>query len=74
MAAPHVAGVVALMWSANPALVGDIATTRKLLLSTATPADPSVKATPCGGTLANVTGAGVVDGYAAVRAARPAAS
>ncbi|MCZ7666357.1 MAG: S8 family serine peptidase [Chloroflexi bacterium] len=24
MAGPHVAGVVALMWSANPALIGDI--------------------------------------------------
>ena len=31
MAAPHVAGAVALMWSAAPALVGDIAATRALL-------------------------------------------
>ncbi|NOZ72436.1 MAG: S8 family serine peptidase [Chloroflexi bacterium] len=37
MAAPHVAGVVALMWSANPALRGDIDTTRRILIETATP-------------------------------------
>ncbi|MEZ4558068.1 MAG: S8 family serine peptidase [Caldilineaceae bacterium] len=37
MAGPHVAGVVALMWSANPALVGDIARTEQILLETARP-------------------------------------
>ena len=37
MATPHVAGVVALMWSANPALRGDIDTTKQILLETATP-------------------------------------
>ena len=31
--APHLAGTVALMWSAAPALIGDIATTRALLES-----------------------------------------
>jgi len=35
MASPHVAGTVALMWSAAPALVGDIAATRGLLDQTA---------------------------------------
>ncbi|MEZ4580796.1 MAG: S8 family serine peptidase [Caldilineaceae bacterium] len=37
MAGPHVAGVVALMWSANPALVGDIARTEQILVETARP-------------------------------------
>ena len=37
MAGPHVAGVVALMWSANPALKGDIDRTTAILTSTAQP-------------------------------------
>lgn len=37
MAGPHVAGVVALLWSANPALIGDIAGTEAILQQTATP-------------------------------------
>ena len=37
MAGPHVAGVVALIWSANPALIGDVAATRALLTRSATP-------------------------------------
>ncbi|MGK5743106.1 S8 family serine peptidase [Micromonospora sp. URMC 103] len=73
MATPQVAGVVALMWSANPSLVGDLTRTRQLLRQTATPATPTYRsASPgdaCGGP-ANVTGAGLVDAYAAVRAAR----
>jgi len=32
MAAPHVAGVVALMWSANPALRGEVEATERILL------------------------------------------
>ncbi|MEH1099646.1 S8 family serine peptidase, partial [Micromonospora sp. CPCC 205561] len=71
MATPQVAGVVALMWSANPALVGDLSRTRRILAETATPAVPTY-ASPtrtCGGDR-NVTGAGLVDAYAAVRAAR----
>ncbi|TDC27024.1 peptidase S8 [Micromonospora sp. 15K316] len=73
MATPQVAGVVALMWSANPALVGDVTRTRQLLRETATPAQPThLSRDPsdgCGGD-ANITGAGLVDAYAAVRAAR----
>ncbi|MEH1165631.1 S8 family serine peptidase [Micromonospora sp. CPCC 205539] len=73
MATPQVAGVVALMWSANPALVGDLARTRQILRDTATPAEPTYRSRnpsdACGGP-ANVTGAGQVDAYAAVRAAR----
>ncbi len=37
MAGPHVAGVVALMWSANPQLIGDIARTEQILRQTARP-------------------------------------
>lgn len=37
MAGPHVAGVVALMWSANPSLIGDIERTTMILNQTAQP-------------------------------------
>lgn len=37
MAGPHVAGIVALMWSANPALLGDIDRTEQILRDTARP-------------------------------------
>ncbi len=72
MATPQVAGVVALMWSANPALVGDLARTRQILRETATPAGvrpDDAQARRCG-TDADLVGAGLVDAYAAVRAAR----
>lgn len=73
MAAPQVAGVVALMWSANPALVGDLERTRRILRDTATPVQPTFRsrapADRCGQD-ANITGAGLVDAYAAVDAAR----
>ncbi|MEU4381191.1 S8 family serine peptidase [Micromonospora echinofusca] len=71
MATPQVAGVVALMWSANPALVGDLPRTRQILRDTATPAVATYASATqtCGGDR-NITGAGLVDAYAAVRAAR----
>jgi hypothetical protein len=69
MAAPHVAGVVALMWSANPALVGDVARTRGLLRDTASEALPTEDADDCGDP-DRLAGAGIVDAYAATRAAR----
>ncbi|WBB74203.1 S8 family serine peptidase [Micromonospora sp. WMMD1128] len=68
MATPQVAGVVALMWSANPALIGDLDRTRRILTETATPATVPAGGT-CGGTRDTV-GAGLVDAYAAVQAAR----
>ena len=67
MAAPHVAGTVALMWSAAPAMRGDIAQTRALLDSTAVDGND----TTCGGTAANnnVWGEGRLDAYKAVEQA-----
>ncbi len=70
MAGPHVAGVVALLWSANPALIGDVDTTERILTGTAQPiiAPPSA----CDATADlpnNTTGYGLVDAYAAVAAA-----
>ncbi|WP_309234267.1 S8 family serine peptidase [Streptomyces lunaelactis] len=67
MASPHTAATVALMWSASPAIRGNIAETEKLLDSTAVDTDN----TGCGGTAAdnNVFGEGRLDAYAAVTAA-----
>jgi subtilisin family serine protease len=51
MAAPHVAGGVALIWQANPALNGNIDATETLLKQTAKP----MKATQnCGGSGQNI--------------------
>lgn len=71
MATPQVAGVVALMWSANPALVGDLDRTRRILRDTAGPAGVPAGTDRCGGDR-NLTGAGLVDAYAAVQAAMAA--
>ena len=67
MAAPHTSAIVALIWSASPALHGNIAETRRLLDTTAIDVD----STTCGGTAAdnNVFGEGRIDAYAAVSAA-----
>ena len=73
MAGPHVVGVVALMWSANPALIGDIDRTEQILVETAREASVWGDAAPvCGDPTArpnNVTGYGIVDAYAAVEMA-----
>jgi subtilisin family serine protease len=67
MAAPHVAGSVALLWSARPEMVGDIAGTRKLLDLSAHDVDD----TSCGGTAADNPswGEGRLDAAALVAAA-----
>jgi subtilisin family serine protease len=64
MAAPHLSGTVALMWSAAPALIGDLATTRTLLDDTATDRPDA----QCGGTDDdnNVFGEGELNAFAAV--------
>ncbi|MEU2656003.1 S8 family serine peptidase [Streptomyces sp. NPDC007325] len=64
MATPHVAGAVALLWSAAPALIGDIDRTRALLNQGARDVDD----THCGGTPAanNVWGEGKLDILASV--------
>ncbi|WP_207232320.1 S8 family serine peptidase [Micromonospora kangleipakensis] len=64
MATPHVAGAVALLWSAAPSLVGDIDATRAVLNDSARDVDD----THCGGTADanNVWGEGKLDAFAAV--------
>jgi hypothetical protein len=64
MAAPHLAGAVALMWSAAPTLLGDINSTRTILDQTAVDTSDLT----CGGTAANnnVWGEGKLDAFAAV--------
>jgi subtilisin family serine protease len=68
MATPQVAGVVALMWAANPALRGNVPLTARILRESAGTAVPSSASGACGG--ARQTGAGLVDAAAAVTVAR----
>jgi subtilisin family serine protease len=70
MAGPHVVGVIALLWSARPQLIRDIATTKTVLQNTATP-DILVTPQTCGGTSTSVIpnnsfGYGRVNALAAV--------
>ncbi len=80
MAGPHVAGLVALLWSANPGLIGDIDRTEQIINSTARPVPTldqcPIGAGPCacgadrpGQVPNNVSGYGIVDALAAVEAA-----
>jgi subtilisin family serine protease len=65
-AAPHVTGVVALMWSANPVLIGDVESTMKILRETAM---NYVGTAPVCGEVDQAVGAGILDAFAAVQAA-----
>ncbi|HEX9421851.1 MAG TPA: S8 family serine peptidase [Pyrinomonadaceae bacterium] len=78
MAGPHVAAVVALLWSARPQLVRNIATTKSILQNTANPAVAVNPTQTCGGTPStqipnNSFGYGRVDALAAVNAVPTAA-
>ena len=67
MAGPHVAGAVALLWSAAPDLVGDVDATERIIAQTARPrVDTSCGGDPSGRPN-NVYGWGIVDALAAVR-------
>ncbi|SCG16221.1 Kelch motif-containing protein [Micromonospora echinofusca] len=67
MAAPHLAGAIALLWSAAPALVGDVTATRALLDDSATDKAEA----QCGGTADdnNVFGEGRLDALALLNGA-----
>ncbi|WP_246012592.1 carboxypeptidase regulatory-like domain-containing protein [Myceligenerans xiligouense] len=67
MATPHLAGAVALLWSAAPALVGDIEGTKAILNQSAVDTEDL----QCGGTAEenNVWGEGKLDVAAAIDAA-----
>ncbi|MEU4395705.1 S8 family serine peptidase [Kribbella sp. NPDC023855] len=67
MSAPHLAGVIALLWSGAPSLKGDVTATRALLNGTAIDT-PNAQ---CGGTDANnnVFGQGRLDALALLNAA-----
>ena len=66
MAAPHVSGAVALIWSAAPSLIGNVDATRAILGETA----HDHSDTTCGGTADdnNVYGEGMLDVFEAVGA------
>ncbi|HEX6387587.1 MAG TPA: S8 family serine peptidase [Anaerolineae bacterium] len=73
MAGPHVTGVVALMWSANPGLIGNVELTERILAETAAPYDYGRHGIPdcadSANTPNNAVGYGIVDAYAAVQRA-----
>lgn len=70
MAGPHVAGVVALVWSANPELIGNIERTEAILNETAAPYSGILPACVTSNSKPNnASGYGIVDAFAAVRKA-----
>jgi hypothetical protein len=70
MAGPHVAGVVALIWSANPDLIGEIEETEEILIRSAAPFRGLLPdCVEDNGVPNNAVGWGVVDAYAAVQLA-----
>jgi subtilisin family serine protease len=70
MAGPHVAGVVALMWSANPRLAGDIQRTEEILRLSARPFEGSLPDCPGASERpSTAVGYGVLNAYEAVRMA-----
>ena len=70
MAGPHVAGAVALLWSAEPRLMGDIDRTEQLLIETADPYTGSTSIGCFTGDVPNAAyGYGALDVYEAVKEA-----
>ncbi len=70
MGGPHVVGVVALMWSANPNLVGQVDATAAILRRTARPYTGALPGCLQAESYpSTAAGYGVVDAYAAVQAA-----
>jgi subtilisin family serine protease len=79
MAGPHVVGVIALIWSARPSFVRNIAATKTLLQNSANPAVGLAPTQTCGGTPStqipnNSFGYGRVDALAAYNASAPTAA
>jgi subtilisin family serine protease len=70
MAGPHVVGAVALLWSADPSLVGDIDRTEQLLIDAANPYTGNLGPGCFEGDVPNAAyGYGVLDVYEAVQKA-----
>ena len=67
MAGPHVTGAVALIWSANPGLIGDIDRTEQILAQSAQPYSGRTPNCPGADELpSTASGYGILDAYAAV--------
>lgn len=70
MAGPHLAGAVALLWSAVPSLIGDIDRTEQLLIESARPYTGEVSYGCFEGSVPNAAyGYGILDVYEAVKLA-----
>ena len=70
MAGPHVVGAVALLWSADPSLIGDIDRTEQLLIQAADPYTGSTNIGCFTGDIPNAAyGYGVLDVYEAAKTA-----
>jgi subtilisin family serine protease len=69
MAGPHVVGAVALLWSADPSLVGDIDRTEQLLIQAADPYTGRILGCFQGEVPNAAYGYGVLDVYEAVKVA-----
>ena len=67
MAGPHVAGAVALLWSADPSLIGDIDRTEQLLIDAADPYRGEMSGCFTGDVPNAAYGYGVLDVYEAVQ-------
>jgi subtilisin family serine protease len=68
MAGPHVVGVVALMWSANPKLIGNIERTVEILQESAAPYQGDLPSCPEADQIpSSAFGYGIVDAYQAVK-------